>query len=120
MPEAIETTLDAGVAVHDLGKTWLRGFYGGVRFRFFGPRNLIEDASQKSAATSLVYLQFGYKFSQTWEATFDVFNLLDSQDADIDYYYVSRLPGEPAAGVADRHTHQTEPRELRGGVTAHF
>ena len=120
VPEAIETTLDAGVAVHDLGKTWLRGFYGGVRFRYFGPRNLIEDASQKSAATSLVYLQFGYKFSKTWEATFNVFNLLDSQDADIDYYYVSRLPGEPAAGVADRHTHQTEPRELRGGVTAHF
>ena len=120
VPEAIETTLDAGVAVHDLGKTWLRGFYGGVRFRYFGPRNLIENASQKSDATSLVYLQFGYRFNKTWEATFNVFNLLDSQDADIDYYYVSRLPGEPASGVADRHTHQTEPRELRGGVTAHF
>ena len=120
VPEAIETTLDAGIAVHDLGKTWLRGFYGGLRFRYFGPRNLIEDASQKSSATSLVYLQLGYRFSKTWDATFDVFNLLDSQDADIDYYYVSRLPGEPATGVADRHTHQTEPRELRGGITAHF
>ena len=67
-----------------------------------------------------MYLQLGYRFNQTWDATFDVFNLFDSQDSDIDYYYVSRLPGEPAAGVADRHTHQTEPRELRGGVTMHF
>ena len=50
-----------------------------------------------------------------WEATFDVFNLLDSQDADIDYYYVSRLPGEPASGVADRHT---RTRRNRGSCAA--
>ena len=28
--------------------------------------------------------------------------------------------GPNAGGVADRHTHQSEPRELRGGVTLHF
>ena len=120
VPEAIQTTLDAGVAVHDLGQGWTKGFFGGVRLRFFGPRYLTQDASEKSSATTLAYLQTGYHFSKTWEVTFDIFNLLDSQDADIDYYYVSRLPGEPAAGVADRHTHQSEPRELRGGITAHF
>ena len=120
VPEAIEATLDAGVAIHDLGPGWLKGFYGSLRFRFFGPRILIEDASQKSDSTSLLYLQLGYRFNKTWEATLDVFNLLDSQDSDIDYYYDSRLPGEPAAGVSDRHAHQSEPRELRGGVTMHF
>ena len=30
-----------------------------------------------------------------------------------DYYYVSRLPGEPAAGVADRHFHPLEPLAFR-------
>jgi len=30
----------------------------------------------------------------------------------IDYYYVSRLPGEPAEGVADRHFHPVEPLAL--------
>ena len=120
VPEAIETVLDAGVAFHDLGAGWQKGFYGGLRLRFFGPRNLIENASEKSDPTTLVYLQLGYKFSRTWEVNFDVFNLLDSQDSDIDYYYVSRLPGEPAAGVNDIHTHPSEPRELRGGVTMHF
>ncbi len=33
--------------------------------------------------------------------------------SDIDYYYVSRLPGEPAAGMADIHTHPTLPRTAR-------
>ena len=120
VPEAIQTVLDAGVAVHDLGAGWIRGFYGGLRLRFFGPRNLIEDASAKSDPTTLVYLQLGYKFSKTWEVTFNVFNLFNAEDADIDYYYTSRLPGEPAAGVTDIHTHPVEPREFRGGVTARF
>ena len=120
VPEAIGNVLDAGVAFHDLGTGWTKGLYGSVRLRYFGPRKLIEDDSAESNSTTLVYLQFGYRFNKTWDATFDVFNLFDSQDADIDYYYVSRLRGEPAAGITDIHTHQSEPRELRGGVTAHF
>ena len=35
----------------------------------------------------------------------EVFNLLNAAASDIDSYYVSRLPGEPADGVADIHTH---------------
>ena len=29
----------------------------------------------------------------------DVFNLFNAKDSDIDYYYASRLPGEPAGGI---------------------
>ena len=65
-------------------------------------------------------LQLGYRFNKKWEATFNVLNLFDAKDVDIDYYYTSRLPGEPAAGVNDTHTHSVEPREFRGGVMAHF
>ena len=88
--------LDVGVAFHDLGSaliaaTAVHVLYGGLRLRFFGPRNLIEDRSQRSDATTLVYLQLGYRFNAHWEANFDVFNLLDSRDSDIDYYYTSRL-----------------------------
>jgi hypothetical protein len=32
---------------------------------------------------------------------------------DITYFYASRLPGEPAAGVEDKHFHPAEPRTLR-------
>ena len=34
VPEAIESTLDAGVAFHDLGAGWQKGFYGSLRLRF--------------------------------------------------------------------------------------
>ena len=43
----------------------------------------------------------------------DGFNLLDTKDHQIDYYYVSRLPGEAPEGVADRHFHPVEPLALR-------
>ena len=49
-----------------------------------------------------------------------VFNVFDAQVSDIDYYYVSRLPGEPLSGVADTHTHPAEPREFRGTVALRF
>ncbi|MEI9895680.1 MAG: hypothetical protein WDN28_17780 [Chthoniobacter sp.] len=39
----------------------------------------------------------------------DVLNALNEQSSDIDYYYTSRLRGEPAEGVNDIHTHPNEP-----------
>ena len=43
----------------------------------------------------------------------DVFNILNTQASQIDYFYTSRLPGEPAEGVADRHFHPVEPTAFR-------
>jgi hypothetical protein len=52
--------------------------------------------------------------------TLDVFNLFDRKANDIEYYYASRLPGEPAAGVEDRHFHPAEPRTVRLSVSLRF
>jgi len=49
-----------------------------------------------------------------------VLNLLDSQDNDIQYFYPSRLAGEPAGGVEDLHLHPVEPRQFRGSVSWQF
>ena len=38
---------------------------------------------------------------------------LNANTADINYYYTSRLPGEPPAGVNDIHTHPADPIEVR-------
>jgi len=43
----------------------------------------------------------------------DLLNVFDSRDADITYFYASRLPGEPADGVEDRHLRAVEPRQVR-------
>ena len=50
----------------------------------------------------------------------DVFNLTNAKASDIDYFYPSRLPGEPSAGVDDIHTHPLEPRTVRASITATF
>jgi hypothetical protein len=39
---------------------------------------------------------------------------------DIDYYYRSRLAGEPVAGVEDIHFHPVEPRRIRITLSAAF
>ena len=42
----------------------------------------------------------------------DVFNLLGNEVSDVDYYYASQLPGEPAP-VNDIHFHPAEKRSVR-------
>lgn len=40
-------------------------------------------------------------------------NFFDAKTSQIEYYYLSRLPGEPIGGVADRHVHSAEPLAVR-------
>ena len=44
----------------------------------------------------------------------------DQRSSEIDYFYTSRLPGEPAGGVNDVHFHPVTPREFRLGLTLQF
>jgi hypothetical protein len=115
IPGSVETVISAGLSVDDV-----RGVFGSVRARYFGPRPLIEDGSVRSRATSLVNLGAGYKISPRVRVVLDVFNLFDAEDSDIDYYYESRLPGEPVEGVADIHLHPTLPRTARVGLSVAF
>jgi outer membrane receptor protein involved in Fe transport len=95
-------------------------WFGHWQVRYFGPRPLIEDNSQRSRGTLLAYLRTGYKINPNVRVTLDVFNLFDRQASDIDYYYASRLKGEPAGGVNDIHFHPVEPRSLRVSLIANF
>ena len=115
IPGAIEGVFAGGVAVHEL-----RHWSGSLRVRWFGPRPLVEDGSVRSKASTLVSGEVAFALRPGWAIQASVFNLLDAQVSDIDYFYASRLPGEPAAGVADVHTHPQPPRTFRIGVTASF
>jgi outer membrane receptor protein involved in Fe transport len=86
-----------------------------ARIRHFGPAPLIEDGSVRSEATTLVNLG-GYWTRGRFRLGVDILNLFDAEDPDISYFYASRLPGEPADGVADRHIHPVEPRQVRVSV----
>jgi hypothetical protein len=113
IPGAVEAVLSAGASVNDLS-----GFLGSLRLRYFGPRPLIEDNSVRSRSSTLLNAQLGHEIVRGARLTVDVFNVLNAQVSDVDYFYTSRLPGEPAAGVDDIHTHPGEPRTAR--VSLHY
>ena len=66
-----------------------------------------------SRHTSLVNAQAGYRLSRRYSIVVDAFNVLNARHSDVDYFYTSRLPGEPMSGVEDVHTHPTPPRTVR-------
>ena len=115
VPEAVGTVVSAGATVDGLHKV-----FGSIRLRYFGPRTLIEDNSVQSKATTLVNLQAGYQVAKNVKLAVDVFNLFNAADSDIDYFYTSRLPGEPLAGIDDIHTHPTLPRTARINLVLGF
>jgi hypothetical protein len=97
-----------------------RRISGGVRWRYFGPRPLIGDNTVRSQATSLVNGDVGVRVSQSMRVVVDGFNLLNRAASDVDYYYASRLPGEPLDGVNDIHTHPITGRTARVALLVGF
>ena len=95
------------------------GWFGSARLRYFSGRPLEENGDVESDPTTVVNLRAGYRWNN-WEVFGDILNLFDSEDHDIDYYYASRLPGEPAEGVEDIHFHPIEPRTYRVYVGYRF
>jgi hypothetical protein len=114
VPEAVEGVAALGGSA-DLG--W--GFSTGVELRYFGPRALTQDNSVRSRSTTLLQGRLSYRYKNVTVAL-ECLNMADAKASEIDYYYTSRLPGEPAAGVNDIHTHPVEPREFRVGLSIQF
>jgi outer membrane receptor protein involved in Fe transport len=118
VPGALNRVMTFGSAVEppEGGK----GPVGSIRLRHFGPRPLIEDASIQSSSTSIVNGEIGYKFSDRFRLVLEGFNLFDAKVSDIEYYYASRLPGEPEEGIEDIHLHPALPRSARISLRVSF
>ena len=54
--------------------------------------------------------------TESVEVRLDIFNLLGSTSHQIDYFYASRLAGEPLVGVNDVHFHPVEPTSVRASI----
>ena len=118
VPESITSVLETGITVHDIPH--LKGLFGGLRMRYFGPRPLIENNSVQSNSSAIVNAQIGYQINKTWTLKADFLNLFNTQTNDIEYFYQSRLPGEPAGGKNDIHLHPAEPFQVRVSLVARF
>ncbi len=112
IPGALENVVALGISRDPLED----GVFGAIRLRRFGTYALIEDNSQRANANALVNMQVGYRFGNT-RISLSMFNMFDEEHSDIQYFYPSRLAGEPAGGVEDLHFHPAEPRALRVNVS---
>jgi outer membrane receptor protein involved in Fe transport len=115
IPGAVEGVVSAGLTAEGKGP-----FSGALRLRYFGPRPLVEDDSVRSKASTTLNARLGYRLGSRYRLAVDVFNLTDAEVSDIDYYYTSRLPGEPAEGRDDVHTHPLEPFTVRASLSLTF
>jgi outer membrane receptor protein involved in Fe transport len=116
IPLAVEGVVGTGLTFEDVRGGW----FGALRWRYFGPRPLIEDNSLRSKPMMPLSARIGYKFDNGWIVRFDGYNILNEKAHQIDYYYASRLPGEPPDGVNDIHFHPLEPASVRLTVTKKF
>ena len=89
VPEAVANVFSVGATIDCYRQT-----FGSLRWRYFGPRALVEDDSVQSKSTSLVNLQGGYHVAKNVKVALDVFNLFNVANSDIDYFYTSRLRGK--------------------------
>lgn len=125
IPNSVGRVITTGATVDLPG-----GVFGALRLRHFGDSPLVENGSVYADSTTVVNLRAGYRVSPKLEFALDVYNLFDSKDPDISYFYASCLPSDPAAacgaglaerpGVEDRHVHPVEPRQVRGTVRLRF
>jgi outer membrane receptor protein involved in Fe transport len=90
-----------------------------MRVRHFGSYSLIEDNSVRADPLTVVNARVGYRVGRI-ELAADILNVFDAKDHEIEYFYASRLPGEPAEGIEDRHIRPIEPRQLRVSATVSF
>ena len=110
IPNALEYVLTGGISALVTDE-----LIATLTFRLLGPAPLTEDGLIKSETAFTTNLLLRYQLGR-FTFTGQILNLLNDVDNDIQYYYASRLPGEPAEGVDDFHIHPMEPRTWRLGV----
>jgi hypothetical protein len=115
VPEAVDTVVSGGVRIDNFHRS-----FASLRLRYFGPRPLVEDNSVRSKSTTLLNFEGGYQLARLLRLNVEIFNLANARVSDIDFYFSSRLPGEPLAGVKDFHTHPAAPRTTLVGLVVRF
>jgi outer membrane receptor protein involved in Fe transport len=96
-------------------------WFGGLQWRDLGAYPVNDgDQFPQDKGYSEVNLDVGYKVSSKLKLQFSVFNLFNTKANAAAFFYTSRLPGEPAAGVTDFQVHPLEPISARLAATATF
>jgi hypothetical protein len=95
------------------------GLAASFQMRHLGDRYASEDREQTARGYTLFDVIGRYRYKNL-EAFLTIENLFDVDWREAQFYFESRLPHEPAEGVADIHFTPGNPRTLLGGLTLRF
>jgi outer membrane receptor protein involved in Fe transport len=96
-----------------LGVGWKQsGLAVDLKYRSLGGYALSADNRISAGRQEALELRLERDWG-AWGAAVEVSNAFNLRQRNQEYYYVSRLPGEPAAGVADRHLKTSDPQAIR-------
>ena len=111
IPGALDRVIAAGLTVEPHQR-----LFGSLRVRHFGPRPLPGGCQRALERHHVVEWRARISRVGATRVVLECFNIFNAAVADIDYFYTSRLPGEPSTGIEDVHTHPALPRSLRLGL----
>jgi outer membrane receptor protein involved in Fe transport len=115
LPNAPIATGSLAAYVTNLGR-----FSGGLQLRYLGPYPLSSDNVVRGSGYHEWNADIHCAFDGGWTAAMGIYNILNTKANAMEFWYVDRLSGEPAAGVADVHIHPLEPISLRVTLAKSF
>jgi hypothetical protein len=115
VPNAPFATGSLNVYLKNLGR-----WSGALGYRYLSDYPLSSDDKVRGSGYGEWNADLHYAFERGWSAGIGVYNLLNVRANAMEYWYVDRLPGDPAGGVADIHIHPLEPITVRLMITKSF
>jgi outer membrane receptor protein involved in Fe transport len=93
---------------------------GGLEYRYLGNYPLTADDEVQGHGYGEWNLDVHYSLNGGWRLGAGLYNLLNSHADAMQYWYVGRLPGEPARGISGLQVHPLEPFTWRFTVSKTF
>jgi TonB dependent receptor/TonB-dependent Receptor Plug Domain len=115
LPNAPFATGSFAAYVKELG-----AWSGGLQYRYLGAYPLSSDGAVRGSGYGEWNGDIRYAFESGWNLALGVYNIMNTKANAAEFWYIDRLPGEPAAGVADIHFHPLEPASVRLTVSKKF
>ncbi|MGH8221072.1 MAG: TonB-dependent receptor [Steroidobacteraceae bacterium] len=98
----------------------LGAWSGGLEYRYVGAFPLSSDNVVQGHGYGEWDGEIHYALASGWGCGVGLFNILDKKADAAEFWYIDRLPGEPADGVPDVHIHPLEPLSVRFTVAKTF
>ena len=115
LPNVPFATGSFNVYVRNLGP-----WSGGLEYRYLSAFPLSSDDEVQGHGYGEWNGDAHYEIGAGWSASLGVYNILNKHADAAEFWYIDRLQGEPAAGVADLHVHPLEPISGRLTIAKKF